>query len=71
MRCTDDFQPDEVHPRIRGEYNRAFLAVVRKEGSPPHTRGIRIKDADGSCLEGFTPAYAGNTCKIPPLHCNT
>ena len=32
------------HPHIHGEYLSFFLAVLRNEGSPPHTWGILVKD---------------------------
>ena len=32
-------------------------------GSPPHTRGIRVDIPDPAYVQGFTPAYAGNTHK--------
>ena len=53
--------PNEVHPRIRGEYSLAVLVRVPDLGSPPHTRGILAYIAAAAIAAGFTPAYAGNT----------
>ena len=51
----------EVHPRIRGEYTAMPVPWAPEPGSPPHTRGIRMRGVLFSCQFGFTPAYAGNT----------
>ena len=54
--------PDQVHPRSRGEY---FLTVTGRElkwGSPPLTRGIHNRRRRGYWYVRFTPAHAGNTC---------
>ena len=50
-----------VHPRIRGEYAGSAGAKARDLGSPPHTRGIQVQAGGHEAVEGFTPAYAGNT----------
>ena len=50
-----------VHPRIRGEYRNLTAVVYITGGSPPHTRGIQVRDKRARGVEGFTPAYAGNT----------
>ena len=60
------FNPDEVHPRIRGEY---FLFPGFESfyvGSPPHTRGILMEKMSPEIRQGFTPAYAGNTSGLYP-----
>ena len=51
----------EDHPRIRGEHILSIHQAVEPKGSPPHTRGTRIKDSLLDGLKGITPAYAGNT----------
>src|SRR5699024_2942375 len=53
------------HPRMRGEYDHGRLYCGREEGSPPHARGIRIREYDSAISAGITPACAGNTLKIP------
>ena len=52
---------NSVHPRIRGEYPVLPTRVAFAGGSPPHTRGIHVADAEDALALGFTPAYAGNT----------
>ena len=39
-----------------------ILLIACFLGSPPHTRGIPTKKIPDGAIEGFTPAYAGNTC---------
>ena len=51
----------EVHPRIRGEYTGGRAVLSMRQGSPPHTRGIRHWALSWTATPGFTPAYAGNT----------
>ena len=53
--------PSKVHPRIRGEYFVAPSVTLTVVGSPPHTRGILRRAPAAVGLDGFTPAYAGNT----------
>ena len=50
-----------VHPRIRGEYIKGQCEKAGFKGSPPHTRGIPALAALVIVINGFTPAYAGNT----------
>ena len=50
----------QVHPRIRGEYNRRFYDPNDEVGSPPHPRGIYSLDIRRHLWERFTPASAGN-----------
>ena len=38
-------------------------------GSPPHTRGIRYNHKCYPRLNGFTPAYAGNTMILTARTC--
>ncbi len=52
---------DQDHPRIRGEYPRIFGNNGNTMGSPPHTRGIRVKQIFEGLWIRITPAYAGNT----------
>ena len=49
------------HPRIRGEYPIFIQILMFLQGSPPHTRGIRIHILELLKAIGITPAYAGNT----------
>ncbi len=49
------------HPRIRGEYQFGNLEVIKRSGSPPHTRGILQLPAHHQRRKRITPAYAGNT----------
>ena len=49
------------HPRIRGEYFILRLNSLYIEGSPPHTRGIHLRQQAVYLGHGITPAYAGNT----------
>ena len=51
----------EVHPRSRGEYVIKGTALERRLGSPPLTRGIRVKQLIRAKGDRFTPAHAGNT----------
>jgi hypothetical protein len=37
---------------------------IRDPGSPPHTRGTRVKGCASKAIKGITPAYAGNTYSI-------
>ena len=49
------------HPRMRGEYffHLSISCILR--GSPPHARGILLKDGQIPVSSGITPACAGNT----------
>ena len=49
------------HPRIRGEHDPLVDFDLRKEGSPPHTRGTPKQALFQTRPRGITPAYAGNT----------
>ncbi len=49
------------HPRLRGEYDVSIRSPILHEGSPPPTRGIRMKINLIKDTGGITPAYAGNT----------
>ena len=53
-----------VHPRIRGEDRNSCRHDLRREGSPPHTRGRFSLLWRNSASLRFTPAYAG---KIRPV----
>ena len=50
-----------AHPRIRGEYDGAADGAFHRDGSPPHSRGIRLEFSDPGRPLGLTPAFAGNT----------
>ena len=54
-------QGQQVHPRIRGEYQKYYDLHRRLMGSPPHTRGIPGVGEVSLTVDRFTPAYAGNT----------
>ena len=49
------------HPRIRGEYPLLVKIISLEMGSPPHTRGIPMIEAEYNSDFRITPAYAGNT----------
>ena len=49
------------HPRMRGEYERTTYYRSRRRGSPPHARGILVKEGRRLHHCGITPACAGNT----------
>ena len=53
------------HPRIRGEHKQNCDITGTQSGSPPHTRGTLHSTNSRHFLTGITPAYAGNTNKIP------
>ena len=59
----------QVHPRIRGEYEIYRELRMYKEGSPPHTRGIRELRYYSLSNHRFTPAYAGNTFALSIFAC--
>ena len=52
------------HPRIRGEYISFNHNVCKRQGSPPHPRGIQINVPAAATISGITPASAGNTLKL-------
>ena len=55
----------KVHPRSRGEYDKAVTDQTHVMGSSPLTRGILfLKLSNVFCL-GFIPAHAGNTGCCP------
>ena len=49
------------HPRIHGEHHRGALTLELKQGSPPHTRGTRVRLKSLIHNIRITPAYTGNT----------
>ncbi len=49
-----------VHPRGRGERNRAGAGVTGKDGSSPRTRGTPVRPKYPLSVERFIPADAGN-----------
>ena len=49
------------HPRTRGEYQKDWHRPIDRMGSPPHTRGIRLRLWTLRQRVGITPAHAGNT----------
>ena len=49
------------HPRTRGEKLWAFLGLVRRGGSPPHTRGKAFSPNILIKRELITPAHAGKS----------
>ena len=53
-----------VHPRVRGERDRAGRAVLLSDGSSPRARGTALAALVDALLERFIPACAGNGC--PP-----
>ena len=52
------------HPRMRGEYLKAFLFCSTMPGSPPHARGIHVIVDGVEDQAGITPACAGNTALL-------
>ena len=52
------------HPRTRGEYLGGQSRVQVVGGSPPHTRGILLRQLIYRAELGITPAHAGNTYTI-------
>ncbi len=55
---------DKDHPRTCGEYHKLSIQQLAPLGSPPHMRGIRYGEAQGSGLYRITPAHAGNTLVV-------
>ena len=55
--------PGKDHPRIRGEHPMPQKRLSLFLGSPPHTRGTRLRKKEKSLQVRITPAYAGNTSK--------
>ena len=53
------------HPRIRGEHGRVGSPPRLPQGSSPHTRGARRRQAVPGLLRGIIPAYAGSTPRPP------
>ena len=51
-----------VHPRMRGERNRARPIRKSRGGSSPHARGTRNIDTPRVTCSRFIPACAGNAC---------
>ena len=49
------------HPRIRGDYIQIKSFMLRRSGSPPHTRGLRGRSIWFRAETRITPAYAGIT----------
>ena len=49
------------HPRTRGEYLMSWMPILRRLGSPPHTRGIPAGVKPTKFKQRITPAHAGNT----------
>ena len=52
----------QVHPRIRGEYERNSTVPRLISGSPPHPQGIFLISHFLVVCCRFTPASAGNMC---------
>ncbi|MCP1633762.1 hypothetical protein J2T35_002212 [Kerstersia gyiorum] len=50
-----------VHPRMRGEHEKAVIEARKASGSSPHARGTRFRLIGGSRTGRFIPACAGNT----------
>ena len=55
----------QVHPRIRGERQRARTPVTASIGSSPHTRGTLAGAGLPHLGKRFIPAYAGNAAAAP------
>ena len=49
------------HPRSRGVYSRAAVAIARGDGSSPLARGLQINAKYGLDVIGIIPARAGFT----------
>ena len=49
------------HPRIRGEHGAGPAVRVGDQGSSPHTRGARLRQARPRRAARIIPAYAGST----------
>ena len=52
---------------MRGEYCIEVDTEDEELGSPPHARGIRIKEIKKNGNQGITPACAGNTIRPKTL----
>ena len=50
-----------VHPHIRGAYFPKSLAALSKDGSSPHTWGIRCRSHSDLLRMRFIPTYVGHT----------
>ena len=58
-RVCDKLSKD--HPRVCGEQVRILLSFHPPAGSPPRVRGTAIPIPRPFCLDGITPACAGNS----------
>ena len=54
-------QPQQDHPRTRGEEPLQTWARTWRTGSPPHARGGGGRDGQASVIHGITPARAGRS----------
>ena len=52
---------EEDHPRSRGKHNSLPIFLTRILGSPPLTRETPTEHHRAACIDGITPAHAGNT----------
>ena len=66
IRHSSEWNPDEDHPRLRGEYKYLKVCKFAIKGSPPLARGIQTSDCKSSIFPGITPACAGNTDQSRP-----
>ena len=60
--------PSPDHPRARGEHDVLVYQQVRYWGSPPRTRGARLRRRHGRGLRRITPAHAGSTIGCVVMH---
>ena len=60
-RWTPSRTQPRVHPRIRGEKQRICYRLLKRRGSPPHTRGKAAGAFGNEAGKRFTPAYAGKS----------
>ena len=49
------------HPRMCGDYHFDNVTVLYVLGSPPHVRGLLVKEMQDATDGGITPACAGTT----------
>ena len=62
--CATSCRCSPVHPRVRGEHERAARHFVDQRGSSPRARGTRRGRSNRSQFVRFIPACAGNTARI-------
>ena len=56
-----------VHPRVCGEHDKVYDAMLDESGSSPRVRGTPLEHQGGQRQLRFIPACAGNTTRAGPV----